>query len=744
MFFLSSMRKSKLVFLVISIIYPAVSLAENVYLDGILDDAIWKNIPRHSTNFQVVPQTFLKNDDNFFYQVYPTQQGLYLAFSARVSGVLRLRTQENDTLFSNDNVQIMLDMNNTEQFSYVFAVNHQGYTYDGIYKQNKELDLDWSSDWKYATNRTASDWSAEIYIPWSVMTFGLKNENTYGLSITRYDEATNTTFSSIPANASMNSFLANFKKETVTVITESNLDIFPYVSINKNIENSRSSQDVGVEIFWNTSNNHKFSATLNPDFAQVEANELVVNFSAIENFFSERRPFFNENQNIFNVNGPENLRVVHTPRIGGESFYEQDYQRELNSAFKYTFGNQTFDLGLLSAFESTSAGKKGRDFWSLRGQYHVGANKLGLSVNYVDTPSINRKAAVFATDFTLALSENTEVFAGLVKTETEQNLQMVNDIGWWLYGSTELFQRHIHEVSIFSYGNDLQLNDIGFVRQVNRKQFEYEYTYQIPDLNFLNIRDIAFSLETEVKTNFQNESLPKAIDTGIELVTESGYEIQLNIEYGSSGVDDLITRGNGSVWFPSYYIAEFEVETPQYDWGSLSFVAERGTEGFSGDFYSVESQLERQFSDSLLASFTATQYNSESWFDWDEDNLVNEYHFTEQGIALSIDYQIADNQELRFKFESVIGKARQLGQYEVDHSGRLAKLEDLEDFSFAESAFQMRYKYSLSNVTAFYLSYGFGGEFEDDIAKFGKLNLYRRSIAFKYAHNVFAKIRIKL
>ncbi|MEL7478171.1 MAG: hypothetical protein AAGJ17_04660, partial [Pseudomonadota bacterium] len=226
-----------------------------------------------------------------------------------------------------------------------------------------------------------------------------------------------------------------------------------------------------------------------------------------------------------------------------------------------------------------------------------------------------------------------------------------------------------------------------------------------------------------------------------ELVANSEFEYQVGLEYGTSGFDDLLARGNQSVWLPSFYIAELEINSPEYDWGSFSFEFELGTEGLSGAFYNAESSVEQQFSDNILVGFTLAQYNSDSWFDWDEGNIVDEYNFTEQSIELSLDYQIADNQELRLKFESVIGKAKHLNRYLVNAEGHLSTFGDRDDFSFSESAFQLRYKYAFSQLTAFYLSYSFGGEFEDEIAKFGKRDLYKQAIEAKGAHNLFAKIR---
>ena len=254
------------------------AFANEVVVDGSLNDSGWQSAQRNTVNYQVVPQTLTKVESNFSYQVITTDRGIYIGVVATTKPPLRVRTQENDTLFTNDHIQLMIDMNNTEQTSYVFSVNHQGYFYDGIYKQNKELDLDWSSQWNFKTKVFTDSWNAEIYIPWTAMSFALHEQNEFGLSITRFDESTNTTYSSIPANASMNSFLTNFSKQKVEINNQSSLDIFPYISANRDIANNKNSTDIGAELFWKPTKSQQLSATINPDFGQVESDELVVNF----------------------------------------------------------------------------------------------------------------------------------------------------------------------------------------------------------------------------------------------------------------------------------------------------------------------------------------------------------------------------------------------------------------------------------------------------------------------------------
>lgn len=731
------------IFLTLPTSFTSTGADSNIIIDGLLKEDIWQRTINHEETYQVSPQTFTKSDNNFSYKLVISDHGIYLGLTAVIKTKLRFRTQENDKFFTNDHFQVMLDMDNSAQTSYMFSINHQGNYSDGIYKQDKELDLDWSAHWQYGVNVTDNFWTAEIFIPWSSMSFSIQKQNQFGLAIIRLDEASNSTYASIPANATMNSFLQLFTKKNVVIKSNSSFDIYPHISLNQDVINDDVSANIGAEIFWKPTKNQQISATLNPDFGQVETDELVVNFSAIESFFSEKRPFFYENQSIFDVSGPETLRIVHTPRIGGDAYYDDDYTSDLDAAFKYTYANESFALGLMSAFESSlDNNSSGRDFWLMRGLYYLGENKLGVSLNNVSTPSVEREAQILSTDFIYTFSDSTEFNIGVINSKVEQQAVPTNDIGWWVTASSEYSINHSHEFSVFTYGKDLQLNDIGYVKRVNRKQFEYEYQYQIPNLNLWSIRDMVFSVESEIKTNFQGEKLPYQFGFGIELVTEDEFEYQISIEHGSSGYDDFLTRGNNSLWLPTFYITELEVSSPEYLWGKLAVQFELGTEGFSGHFYNIESSIEQQFNDNLYVSFTMSQYNSDSWLEWDEGNIIDEFNFTEQGFEISANYQIADNHEIRVKFETVIGKAKHLANYQVDSNGNALHADESDDFSFAENAFQLRYKYSLSKLTAFYLSYGFGGEFEDDIAKFGKRNLYKKAIESKSAHNIFAKLRL--
>lgn len=729
--------------------YPIVFFAiffsfrsQAVEVDGQLNDAIWRDILSESTNYEVSPRTLNKINNNFSYKITTAKTGVYVALIANTPKHLRLRTQENDTEFSNDHFQILLDMNNKAQDAYVFSINHQGNYFDGMLNVDKDLDLDWNASWEYAVSADDKSWSAEVFIPWSAMSFSIKEKNQFGIYISRFDESRNSTYASSAVTSSMNSFYQQFTSYTAIIDSPAKWDFFPYVSWNKDIEVGKNISSIGTEIFWQSGDGQKLSATINPDFGQIESDELVVNFSAIETFSTEKRPFFNDNQSLFDVEGPEDLTIVHTPRIGGNSYYDKRYNNELDSAIKYTINQPNFDVGLIAAFESSTIENKGRDFFVLRGQYSLGVNKLGALLNRVDTPSINRESTVASSDIHYVVSEDTSLSFGIIRTASQVNDVWLRDTGWWMTGSSDITEQHSHEFTLFSYGDNLELNDIGYVKRINRKQFQYEYQYKIPNVFIESIRDITFSIDSEFKTNFQDEKLPTEIKGSIEVVTNTEFEYEFEFKFVSSGFDDLTTRGNNSIWLSSSQQIDFILASPEYFWGKYDLEIEVGKEGWSGQFYNIEASIVYQLSKHINLGIVISQYNSDSWIDWDEENVINEYNFTEQGVEFSLNYKIDDAQELRLKFETLIGKANGIGNYLVQSNGSVKYQTKTDDFAFSESAFQLRYKYALSKLTAFYLSYAFAGDYEDEYAEFSKRNLYTKAIKSKDDHSLFAKIRL--
>jgi hypothetical protein len=207
---------------------------------------------------------------------------------------------------------------------------------------------------------------------------------------------------------------------------------------------------VGGEVFWQPNQNHSVDLTFNPDFGQVESNDLVVNFSAIEVFFSEQRPFFTRNQSLFDIAGPENLLLVHTQRIGGSSVYEDIASRDILAAARYNISAGNTSTSLLFASENDTQIAKGRDFIAARSKFITQSGTWGLSANLVDTPSIERRSTLLGVDYFVAINDSFEINVGIIGASIQAQKNS-SDAGAWLQSSVEINNKHLHNFSLFTF-----------------------------------------------------------------------------------------------------------------------------------------------------------------------------------------------------------------------------------------------------------------------------------------------------
>jgi hypothetical protein len=105
-----------------------------------------------------------------------------------------------------------------------------------------------------------------------------------------------------------------------------NLELYPVaISKVKYIDDKTydSNFDVGFNAFYNPSPKLTLLLTVNPDFAQIEADPFDFNISRYESYFSERRPFFTEGNEVFMPSGKlrnsgfyQPLELFYSRRIG--------------------------------------------------------------------------------------------------------------------------------------------------------------------------------------------------------------------------------------------------------------------------------------------------------------------------------------------------------------------------------------------------------------------------------------------
>ncbi len=222
--------------------------------------------------------------------------------------------------------------------AYTFAINAAGVQLDGIQgripttgtpvnSRIEGLDTSWDAIWFSAVRITDDGWNAEIRIPYSMLRFPGVEEQTWGLHVTRriprLGEVTEWPY--IPRTERANLVARYGQIQGIRNLEpRRNLQIRPYVLTGLDIFESASNPgkgdyktrfDVGGDIKVGLGTNIMLDATVNPDFGQVEADPAVLNLTAFETLYTEKRPFFVEGADIFQF-GIGRSSLFYTRRIG--------------------------------------------------------------------------------------------------------------------------------------------------------------------------------------------------------------------------------------------------------------------------------------------------------------------------------------------------------------------------------------------------------------------------------------------
>jgi hypothetical protein len=288
----------------------AVARTGTIKLDGVLDDAIWATA-QAATNFtQQDPDEGKPASEQTEVRFVYDDDALYIG--ARMHGEkVRTRMVRRDQIREGDNLMFVFDTYHDHSGRTIFQVNPSGVKFDAG-QASPSADASWDPVWDVATKIDDKGWTAEMRIPWAQLRFPKDSVQNWGVQIWRYIEHRNET--------DMWSFWG--KKETggpqhfghIENIHVSQkhggLELLPYMvgraAYQESLQPGSPFHD-DSDFGWRAGGDIKalltstltLDATINPDFGQVEADPAVVNLSAFETFFSEKRPFFVSGGGIF-------------------------------------------------------------------------------------------------------------------------------------------------------------------------------------------------------------------------------------------------------------------------------------------------------------------------------------------------------------------------------------------------------------------------------------------------------------
>ncbi len=308
-------------------VYYAVRIDEAPKIDGRLDDECWQKSGTWDGDFiQQVPnqgrapsqETRIKilYDDNYLYVgivCYDNEPG-------KIRKVLGRRDVNNG-----DVAGIALDTYFDKQTAFEFNVTAAGQKVDLMHLGDYGWDFNWDAVWDGKSSVGDSAWYAEIRIPFNQLRFAKRDEQIWGMHVWRWIDRLNEEnhWKLIPIDAPAMVYIFGKLRGIKDISTKRNFELLPYSKI-KHIPDAekRLTPGVGFDGKIGVTSNFTLDYTFNPDFGQVEADPSVLNLTAYEVFYDEKRPFFLEGNNILNYNAGDDL-LFYSRRIGAAPEYPE-------------------------------------------------------------------------------------------------------------------------------------------------------------------------------------------------------------------------------------------------------------------------------------------------------------------------------------------------------------------------------------------------------------------------------------
>lgn len=322
---------------------PATVTNSAIVIDGTLNEEAWKDawtvsdfiqyepVEGARSNFKTVVRILFGKDDLYVgAMLYASREDIEDNFGRR------------DEYNRADWFMVSIDSYNSSKIAFTFAVNAAGVQLDGQQDDGRRvssreanpllpagLDVSWDAIWYSGVSITDEGWVAEMRIPYNMLRYSRKDVQTWGVyflrRIPKAGEVSEWPY--IPRNR-RNNLVSDYGKITDIrgIDPRPNIQVRPYILAGLDIfENENDPGKAAHKLKYNAGGDIKIGigpnvildATIRPDFGQVDADPAVLNLTAFQTLYPEKRPFFLEGADIFKF-GIGLSRLFHSRRFGAD------------------------------------------------------------------------------------------------------------------------------------------------------------------------------------------------------------------------------------------------------------------------------------------------------------------------------------------------------------------------------------------------------------------------------------------
>ena len=740
------------------------SLFAGIKIDGLLDEAEWDSAKSITQFYEVYPYSLKEVDDiKTEVLIYENEEGMYFGFkNYQPASTMRIKNHLRDDERSvSDKTGIAIDFDGDGVSAYQFFVSSSGSIGDATVVNEIERNFDWDANWNSATSIEEDVWYSEVFIPWSVASMKNVSGETrkVGLAFYRMIMGLGQGVSTIQGSPFQNIFLSVFDEYNVKNLNSSEVNYYPFISINEDLINSELKTKGGAEIFWKIDSSKQLNMTLNPDFGQIESDEVVVNFSSVETFYSDKRPFFAENHSLFDVKGMM-FRIINTRRIGGRpdydcsKFLEEDYCNEnkigsndIDYALRYTQKGEV-DFGFLGASERDERFSSGRDFYALRLKTKNNGLTYGYLGTYVKKPFLDDNALVNSFDFDYRASSELRFTGNFMQSDLEEGQGYGLKTGFG-YDPDKNFHSG---AAIYYLDKNLDINDMGYMAINNRAMIMGRTQFKntnFPKGSIFRSRMYEIGYGAKSNANFKKEPVNVALKIESSFINTA--DMKSEVFYRSSGRDHRITRNSllaPHVNKPEGYGGYVEYNGPRNPFYFYSLRLSRG----KGEEHSARLGWQNSYrgmvkyspSEFLTFSLFHKHEKEDKWLNWIQDNLLATYDRKQRTSIVGMEWYSGTRHELRIKGQLVAFTGRNPIPFYADINGNLSQTDlILPAITISELAFQVRYRYEFMPLAYLYVVYSKGGRISADDEEDGLAELYRRPWNEPTDENFTIKLRYR-
>ena len=744
----------------------------DIKIDGLVDEAIWSEIPAFDGMTVTDPDTLEKPTHKTRSRILYTDKGLFVAAEMEQPvETLVERLSSRDESVNRDDYGFLVDSSGEGLYGYFFNIALGGTKRDGKIAPEQNITDQWDGPWTGETAVTDYGWGTEMFIPWSALTMpdGLK-ERKIAIAIFRKVAYMDERYSFPALPFSQARFISAFEPVLLEGVNpKQQWEVYPYVSATSDEIRNEADGRGGVDVAWRPSSNLQLTATVNPDFGSVESDDVVVNLTAYETFFPEKRLFFLEGNEVFVTSprsnpmsssgpsgsggrqSPGNYRMepstlLNTRRIGGAAKHvevpeyvtvsgvEQSKPTELVGAVKAVGQSGGLRYGVLSAFEKEVEWlgtwnntdrdmllrTDGRDFGVARLLYEKASGGGRSSIGYMGTFASNpiNDAVVHGID--------SHLLSGDGKLSWDSQL-MVSDkqgeLGYGLFSDIRLTPKlgSMHMLSIDILDNELDISDLGFLRRNDVIGASYRFMKSTSRGLPGWMRNKRIGTFSQIHSNADGYLTEAWVGLMGTWLTQKNLELSANMGIKPPQYDDRNSRGNGSYLLDTGFWGRASIGTNSAKKFSVSANVEARSEDLGEITYSTTVGLTYAPVDRFSVDLDVGWKKRNEWLIYLGDKKFTSFDAVELQPNLSMNFFISAKQQLRLKLQWAGIEADESHFWSIEKSvGELVpRFKDLsdptDDFTVSRLTAQVRYRWEIGPLSDLFLVYTRGSNLANQI-----------------------------